>query len=344
MREQGPLVGDDGRSGTITHRGLPLGVSGALHGGHAWRRRRAGRTEGQDPTTPVGGTTGTGRPPPSSLARDVLPARVVLSRLSFEATGPRARVSRVRGFCVHREENHGTSESERDVESLHDGEVEDRATSSVASRRAVLKRLRDEEIEHILFWFTDLEGHLEVLRRDAVRDGGGARRRDGLRRLVHHGLQRDRGVGHGCDSRSRHVPGDAQADRRARTRDRGEGRAPDLRRRQARRHSVRRRPSLRAARRARPDAARLRRVQRRPGARVLPLRGRQRHEDARRGRLLRDDGAGRGDRGSQRHDPRARRSGSRSSTTTTRSRRRSTRSTCATRTRSRWPTTRSPTG
>ena len=38
---------------------------------------------------------------------------------------------------------------------LHDGEVESRPRdSSVASRRAVLKRLRDEEIEHILFWFT----------------------------------------------------------------------------------------------------------------------------------------------------------------------------------------------
>ena len=37
----------------------------------------------------------------------------------------------------------------------------DRATSTVASRRAVLKRLRDEEVEHVLFWFTDLEGHLK---------------------------------------------------------------------------------------------------------------------------------------------------------------------------------------
>ena len=37
----------------------------------------------------------------------------------------------------------------------------DRATSSVASRRAVLKRIKDEEIEHVLFWFTDLEGHLK---------------------------------------------------------------------------------------------------------------------------------------------------------------------------------------
>ena len=37
----------------------------------------------------------------------------------------------------------------------------DRATSSVAARRAVLKRIKDEQIEHILFWFTDLEGHLK---------------------------------------------------------------------------------------------------------------------------------------------------------------------------------------
>jgi glutamine synthetase len=37
----------------------------------------------------------------------------------------------------------------------------DRATSSVAARRAVLKRLRDEGVEHTLLWFTDLEGHLK---------------------------------------------------------------------------------------------------------------------------------------------------------------------------------------
>ena len=35
----------------------------------------------------------------------------------------------------------------------------DRATSSVAARRAVLKRIKDEGVEHVLFWFTDLEGH-----------------------------------------------------------------------------------------------------------------------------------------------------------------------------------------
>ena len=37
----------------------------------------------------------------------------------------------------------------------------DRATSSLADRRAVLKRIKDEKVESVLFWFTDLEGHLK---------------------------------------------------------------------------------------------------------------------------------------------------------------------------------------
>src|SRR2546430_2965293 len=55
----------------------------------------------------------------------------------------------------------------------------DRATSSVATRRAVLKRIRDEKIEHVLFWFTDLEGHLKSFAitpqemEDALDDGMG---------------------------------------------------------------------------------------------------------------------------------------------------------------------------
>jgi glutamine synthetase len=55
----------------------------------------------------------------------------------------------------------------------------DRATSSVAVRRAVLKRIKDEGIEHILFWFTDLEGHLKSFAitpaemEDALDDGMG---------------------------------------------------------------------------------------------------------------------------------------------------------------------------
>ena len=87
----------------------------------------------------------------------------------------------------------------------------DRATSSVAARRAVLKRIRDEGVEHVLFWFTDLEGHLKSFAITPARDAGGAERRDGLRRLVDHRLQRHRGVGHGRDPGSGELPAHAAA-------------------------------------------------------------------------------------------------------------------------------------
>ena len=87
----------------------------------------------------------------------------------------------------------------------------DRATSSVAARRAVLKQIEDEGIEHVLFWFTDIEGHLKsfAITPDEMR--GRARRRDGLRRLVDHRLQPDRGVRHGRDPRPGDVPDHAAA-------------------------------------------------------------------------------------------------------------------------------------
>jgi glutamine synthetase len=55
----------------------------------------------------------------------------------------------------------------------------DRATSSVVARRAVLKRIQDEGVEHVLFWFTDLEGHLKSFAitpaemQEALNDGMG---------------------------------------------------------------------------------------------------------------------------------------------------------------------------
>ncbi|HLE98855.1 MAG TPA: glutamine synthetase, partial [Gaiellaceae bacterium] len=55
----------------------------------------------------------------------------------------------------------------------------DRATSSLAARRAVLRRIRSEDVEHVLFWFTDLEGHLKSFAitpaemEDALNDGMG---------------------------------------------------------------------------------------------------------------------------------------------------------------------------
>src|SRR3990172_748083 len=53
------------------------------------------------------------------------------------------------------------------------------ATSSDAARRAVLKRIKDEGVEHVLFWFTDLEGHLKSFAitpsemQEALNDGMG---------------------------------------------------------------------------------------------------------------------------------------------------------------------------
>ena len=219
-------------------------------------------------------------------------------------------------------------------------ESRDRATSDPEARKAVLKQIEKEGVDYLLLWFTDIEGHLKSFAITLERGRGRAGRRHGLRRLVGHRLQRDRGVGHGRDPRSGDVPADAVA------RGRGEGRPHDLRRRQARRRPVRGRPALRAAPRARADGVDgLRHVQHRPRARVLPLQEQQGHGDARRGRLLRDDRARRRDRAALRDDQGARgRRASRSSTTTTRWRRRSTRSTCASPRRSTWPTTRSRTG
>jgi glutamine synthetase len=41
------------------------------------------------------------------------------------------------------------------IESKH------RATSDPEARRRVLKAIQDENVEYVLFWFTDLEGHLK---------------------------------------------------------------------------------------------------------------------------------------------------------------------------------------
>ena len=40
-------------------------------------------------------------------------------------------------------------------------ESRDRATSDPAARQRVLEEMRDKQVEYVLFWFTDLEGHLK---------------------------------------------------------------------------------------------------------------------------------------------------------------------------------------
>ena len=155
------------------------------------------------------------------------------------------------------------------------------------------------------------------------------RGRHGLRRLVDHRLQRDRGVGHDRDARRVDV-------RRAAVAAGPRGRRPDvLRHPHPGAHAVRGRPAPRPAPRARAhERDGLRHVQRRPRARVLLLQ-RQRAAPRRSTRAATST--------SRRSTPaptsaarpcsRSSSSASTSSTRTTRSGRASTRSTCATPTR-----------
>ena len=180
--------------------------------------------------------------PTSSIAR--------ILHVLVEATRPQAQ-RRLGPFCFLG----GSDESRKGHK---------RSRRSQACRRACLEgggRLRSPLVRRH-------RGAAEELRDHHRGAGGGARGRHGLRRLVDHRLQPDRGVGHDRDPRSAHVPGDAVEDGRA------QGREDDLRRRDAGWQAVRGRSALRPQAGARADADDgLRHVQRRPGARVLLLQG-----------------------------------------------------------------------
>ena len=146
----------------------------------------------------------------------------------------------------------------------------------------------------------------EVVLDQLIGARGRVRGRDGVRRLVDHRLQPDRGVGHDRDAR----PGELRDP--ALAAGRGEAdRADVLRRPGAGRRAVRGRPALDPAPRARARRGDgLRRLQHRPRARVLLLQGpapRGRHaRGAGRGRLLRPDHARRRLRRAARDHPRPR--------------------------------------
>ena len=219
-------------------------------------------------------------------------------------------------------------------------ESKNRATSSEEARKDALEKIKADGVEFLLLWFTDLEGHLKTFAvtpseiPGALDDGMGF---DGSSITGFNAIEES-------DMIAIPDPGTYRHDAVEGGRD--EGRPHDLRRRHARRQAVRGRSALRPAPRARPHAVDgLRHVQRRPRARVLPLQGRRGHRDARRGRLLRDDDDGRRERAAPGDRPRARADGHPGRVRPPRGRaRRSTRSTCASRRRSRWPTTRSRTG
>src|SRR5262245_63146767 len=58
-------------------------------------------------------------------------------------------------------------------------QTRNRATSDPAERAEVLERIRDEDVDFILLWFTDIEGHLKSFAitpgelEDALDDGMG---------------------------------------------------------------------------------------------------------------------------------------------------------------------------
>ena len=85
-------------------------------------------------------------------------SRVIVSRMFFEARGLGCGSTAPGLFSFQGRRMMARPRASATTSRSTMVKSKDRATSSVASRRAVLKRLRDEQIEHILFWFTDLEG------------------------------------------------------------------------------------------------------------------------------------------------------------------------------------------
>ena len=103
---------------------------------------------------------------------------------------------------------------------------------------------QERDIRFIRLWFTDVLGQLKSFSINSSELDGRVRGRDGLRRLLDHRLQRDRGVGHDRDAGPEHVRGAAVAP------ERGRRRAHVLRHPDARAHALRGRPAPRAAPRA----------------------------------------------------------------------------------------------
>ena len=65
----------------------------------------------------------------------------------------------------------------------------------------VMKLVSEHDVRFIRLWFTDVLGQLKSFSINSVRARRRVRGRDGLRRLVDHRLQPDRGVGHDRDAR-----------------------------------------------------------------------------------------------------------------------------------------------
>ena len=80
---------------------------------------------------------------------------------------------------------------------------EDAATDMPKTAADVSAFVEEREIRFIRFWFTDVLGQLKSFSINAAELAGRVRGGDGLRRLLDHRLQRDRGVRHDRAARPR---------------------------------------------------------------------------------------------------------------------------------------------
>ncbi len=80
-------------------------------------------------------------------------------------------------------------------------------TPTTLSPEDVASLVSERDIRFIRLWFTDILGQLKAFSINATELERRVRGRDGLRRLLDHRLQPDRGVGHDRDARREHVRG-----------------------------------------------------------------------------------------------------------------------------------------
>ena len=217
-------------------------------------------------------------------------------------------------------------------------ESEHRATSDPESRKQVLKEIEKQKVEYVLFWFTDLEGHLKSFAitpgeiESALDDGMGF---DGSSITGFNAIEESDMVAIPDPGRRLMPtgPGEAVVGRMICDVVTPDGVPYEGDPRYMLRKALERMEGMGF------DTFNVG-----PELRVLPLRRRQGHRDARRGRLLRDDDDGRRHRAAERHDQGARVDGDPDRVPPPRGRSLAApRSTCATPARSTWPTTRSPT-
>ena len=181
-------------------------------------------------------------------------------------------------------------------------ETRDRATSDPAERGRVLERIKEEGVDFLLLWFTDLEGHLKSFAitpaeiESALDDGMGF---DGSSITGFNAIEESDMVAIPDPTTFQLMPY-SEGDRSKVGRMICDVVTPDGEPYEGDPRYVLRR----AVERMREHG--LRHVQHRAGARVLPLQERRRPDDPRRGRLLRADDARRGDGAAPGDDPRAR--------------------------------------